>query len=693
MIRKLRVFATPLAFLVVLVAGFGLLIPVLGFYWDDWPVIFTGRLYGTDGYLTFYQYDRPVSAWTYMVTFPILGSRPLNWQIFSLLLRWGTTLALWWTLLRLWPARKAEATWAALLFSIYPVFTQQAISVAYSQHWICYLLFLLSLGAMVQAHRSDKRWFWLLTAFSAAASLLQLLTMEYFAGLELVRPLILWFLVSERPANWRQRVLTTARLWLPYLVTLAGFVIWRLFFLEFPGEQANSPLLLYSLLQTPLASLLRLLQLVIQDTSHLLLSTWTNTFTAASLDLQNRFYLFSWAVALLAMALVALFLFWQKKSLAQAGPADISAQAAKNSGWAWQILLLGAAGIAFGMLPVWFTDRQIIAGAYSDRFGLAAMFGCSLLLVGLLDTLVRLRAQRVILISILVGLAIGMHLRIGNDYRWNWVKQTRFYWQLSWRAPALVPDTAIFSDGEIFKSVGIYSTSMAINLLYPLSEKEGQLPYWFSSVGREFLQTMEAYHAGVDFTRSLRFYTFKGNTRQGVVIYYEPDKHNCLSVLAPEDSLSSDLPAITVDAALNSNLNRILAQGQPAGYPPQEIFGPEPAHTWCYLYQKGALAWQQQDWAQVVALGDEAQQQGYSPLKPGSNTPLEWLPFIEGYARVERWQEAQALSVASYERDPRINARMCQLWDRLAAETIASPARDAALQAVRATAACPLPTK
>jgi hypothetical protein len=295
------------------------------------------------------------------------------------------------------------------------------------------------------------------------------------------------------------------------------------------------------------------------------------------------------------------------------------------------------------------------------------------------------------LISILVGLAIGMHLRVGNDYRWNWVKQTRFYWQLSWRAPGLVPDTAIFSDGEIFKSVGIYSTSLAINLLYPLSEKEGQLPYWFSSVGREFLQTMDAYHAGVGFTRELRFYTFKGSTRDGVVIYYEPDKHNCLSVLAPEDSLSLDLPAITVDAALNSNLSRILAQDQPAGYPPQEIFGPEPAHTWCYLYQKGALAWQQQDWAQVVALGDAAQQQGYGPLKPGSNTPLEWLPFIEGYARAERWQEAQALSAASYERDRRIDARLCQLWNQLAAETSASPERDAALQAVRATAACPLP--
>jgi hypothetical protein len=95
----------------------------------------------------------------------------------------------------------------------------------------------------------------------------------------------------------------------------------------------------------------------------------------------------------------------------------------------------------------------------------------------------------------------------------------------------------------------------------------------------------------------------------------------------------------------------------------------------------------------VAALGDEAQQQGYGPLKPGSNTPLEWLPFIEGYARLEHWQTAQTLSEAAYERDPRIDARLCQMWDQLAAETSTSPERDAALQAVRSAAACPLSEK
>ncbi len=71
---KLNAWAVPAGLLVLLVVSFGLFIPRLGFYWDDWPVILTGRLFGASGFWQFYQYDRPFSAWTYILTFPILGS-------------------------------------------------------------------------------------------------------------------------------------------------------------------------------------------------------------------------------------------------------------------------------------------------------------------------------------------------------------------------------------------------------------------------------------------------------------------------------------------------------------------------------------------------------------------------------------------------------------------------------------------
>ena len=257
---KLNAWAVPAGLLALLIVSFGLFIPRLGFYWDDWPVILTGRLFGASGFWQFYQYDRPFSAWTYILTFPILGSTPIRWHIFTLLLRWGTSLALWWTLIRLWPGHRREGTWAAFLFAIYPVFTQQSISVAYSQHWICYFLYFISLGTMIQAYRlspQNRRWFWPLTALSLASSLLQLFTMEYFVGLELLRPIILWILAAEKQANLRQRAAAVFRTWLPYLLALSGFVLWRLFILKFPDEEANPPVLLIKMLSSPLESMLR----------------------------------------------------------------------------------------------------------------------------------------------------------------------------------------------------------------------------------------------------------------------------------------------------------------------------------------------------------------------------------------------------------------------------------------------------
>ena len=128
-LQKSQKWLLPLAFLVLLVIAFGLLISNLGFYWDDWPVIYMAHSGGeASTYIDFYDYDRPVSAWTYILTVPILGVKPLNWHIFTLLLRWLTVLAMWWMLRGLWPERSRQTAWMAFLFAVYPAFFQQPIN-------------------------------------------------------------------------------------------------------------------------------------------------------------------------------------------------------------------------------------------------------------------------------------------------------------------------------------------------------------------------------------------------------------------------------------------------------------------------------------------------------------------------------------------------------------------------------------
>jgi hypothetical protein len=236
--------------------------------------------------------------------------------------------------------------------------------------------------------------------------------------------------------------------------------------------------------------------------------------------------------------------------------------------------------------------------------------------------------------------------------------------------------------------MGLYPTSAAINTLYLEYLPTEELSYWFYSLGRNYAYNMNEFARGAPARAKLRNYTFTGHTHEGLVIHYVPE-NDCLEVLAPGDGTAPGLEEFTRQAVPYSNLARISPGLGTAGTPPTDIFGPEPEHGWCYFYEKASLARQLGDWAGVVGLGDQARSKGYDPKDPSSNTPFEWLPFIEGYARGGRWQDAQDLSLAAFEKDRRIDARMCSLWDQLAKSAAQDPAARKAANTIRSKMKCP----
>lgn len=51
-----------LALLFLCLVAFGLLLPFLGYYWDDWAKILVSRVFGLSGYWDYYAEDRPCPA-------------------------------------------------------------------------------------------------------------------------------------------------------------------------------------------------------------------------------------------------------------------------------------------------------------------------------------------------------------------------------------------------------------------------------------------------------------------------------------------------------------------------------------------------------------------------------------------------------------------------------------------------------
>jgi len=577
----------PLLFLIILIFAFGVMLPRLGFYWDDWPPILIEKMQDTHIFWEFYQYDRPFSAWTYVILFPILGTKPLAWQIFTLGLRWLTTVFAWLSLREIWPTHRKQAIWAALFFALYPSFDQQAISVAFSQHWICYLFYMASIWAMVKAVRKNAISYAFL---SYTLAIIQLWTMEYFAALELLRPFILLILANETEKGWERRLGLTLKRWWPYLVIFAAFVYWRMLLLEFPGEDPNPIIIFDQLRANPVTALWQFFELSFQDTLFTLFGVWNQTIQGNAIELDSPFFRLVIGISFLSAGIV-----WYALSSLRSDTNDANPKSTIQ--WGYQAMALGLIAVLLGALPAWMAGRETTASFYSSRFSLASMFGSGLFLVGLLEWITPRYFVKITLVSTMVLVTTNYHLRINDVYRDAWDAQKKFYWQLYWRAPYIEPNTPLISDNEVLLYAGGYATAMGINLTYHEGAQPENMAYWLFVLDDRLEGQMFRFRNQKSLEGKLRNLHFTGESMNSLVI--DNSAQGCLHVLADGRVENALLPDALQQIAPASDLSRI--QPETNKLPPDpDIFGPEPEHTWCYYYEKADLARQLEDWEQVT---------------------------------------------------------------------------------------------
>lgn len=668
----------PIILLCLCIVSFGLLIPKLGFYWDDWETILVIRLFNLSEFWDYFQSNlRPFAGWTYILISPILGTKPINWHIFTLMMRYLSAIAMWWSFCNLWPKQKQQVTYAAFLFTVYPIFVQQPISVAYHQHWTAYALYFISIGFMLQAVKKPRK-FWFFTFLSLLTLILHLSIFEYFIGVEFLRPIFIWIMIHPIVTTRQDRVMKTIRYWLPYLFVLAVYISWRMYLAMQVPDDPNLPSLLLSLITQPLETTINLLQAILQDSIYIIVSSWYKTFEPGLINFSQPFIIFSWGIVLIS----ALGIFYFLTTWLRTGNPEPD----NRSLWFRQATFVSISAIFLGVLPIWVTNRQASLDVLNaDRFAMVAMFGASLLWVVLLERMIRGRKEILLVLSLFIGLAVGLHLRTANDYRWSWIKQKRIYWQLYWRAPWIRPQTALLSDGEMFPYV---APTFSFNLLYLQPEDTAHMSYWFYSLRRGFASDPSHWLGGKKFREEHRDFTYTGSSMDSLILHFNPPFTNCLWILRPDDIDDPYLSDNIQQALPISNLDRIGPNAISDDYPPIEIFGLEPYHDWCYYFQKADLARQFKDWSQIVELGEKAISLGYQPDNLSSNSPHEWIPFIEGYAYTGHWDEAKELTVANLEKDQNYQVELCGLWERIESNTDYSEEKDITFNEITAYLEC-----
>ncbi len=649
-----RKWAVPAFTLALTLLSYALLSPRLGYYLDDWPQLYSFLSMGATGIKEYFLYDgRPFTYWPNLFFYNLWGTNPFLWHLTNYVLRWVTGLLLWWLVKLIWPSRGREAGWVAILFAVFPMFAQQSMGLTFVTHWVCYVLFLLSCALMVLAVKKPKHFFPLML-LAWAINVPTLFTYEGFIGVEFLRPVLLWFALPQDIPFWK-KARRTILTWLPFLALAVFYVVWRIFILE-NLRADNSPVLINSFYHEPGKTFLLFMNYWVRDLIHLVFGVWFPTLSVTRIDFSSWIKTGSLLLSVL-IVLVAL------RHLKKNPPQELVEPQPKQVHFHLKAMIVGFLGMLLGCAPGWLIMRTVSdpSGLWNDRFGLTAMFAACLFLVAGIGFLFR-KTKKIgeVLLVCLVGLSVGYNLNVTEDYRQSADEQNRFYHQLYWRAPVLLPQTSLLADYEMLSKMGVYPTSFALNLLYPMTESWPRLDYWFFTVHKSFPNDLDRLDEGIEVYDDHWYAYYLGESQNSLVIDWRRDTDRCLWVLTEKDRLNPLITDNTRRILGASNLTRIDLVN--VGIAPDvDLFGAVNSDNWCYFYQKSDLARQKEDWAEILRLFSEARSAGFSP-----SNGVELIPFVEAYAWEGQAAESLNLSLEAMQLTDDLSPMLCDTWNRLA---------------------------
>jgi hypothetical protein len=647
---KIRNWEVPAVLLWVSLLAFGILIPWLGFYADDWPYLYTVHAFGPQGMNDFISWVRPFSAWVLVASAWLLGQSIWAYHAFILVLRWLDAVLLFWLVQKIWPGMIKQAVWISLIFAIYPAFKQQTLPFEYLPHFVALAFLFLSFIIMIEAVKGPR----LRVALFIISIILSLgiFIIEYFAGLELLRPILLGIILYAQSPELKRLLRRVVVYWIPYLLVFIGFVVWRVFILGFPSYK---PGLVYDLKSNPLGSLVQLISTILKDLYTVTIGTWIQVFQIPTISRSSLLYL---VIVLAAFLSVGAYLWWMNKRITGQEVEDKKRQ--RN----WSILAIstGIFSLLVAGWPIWVPKIPVTLTFAWDRATLPFMVGVSLIIPGVVNLIPWARVQIVVL-AVLIALSVGSMFQNDNLFRKEFTSLKQFYWELSWRAPELKKGTVVVIDESPFNYHVDTSLTPLLNWTYAPQSASLNLPYSvyeYHKIASKFSLEISKI---TSVQQSFFNFDFNGASSSILMIAYNPP--GCLRVLTPQEGDQLLMPAGFKQKLGLSNINLILDDENTPVQPPT-VLGSNPAHDWCYYFEKADLAGQFGNWQEVTKIGKEVIQ---ASLKP--QYPSELVVFIEGFAHTGDWSQAHEFAKTMV-KDPFFKSAVCDTWSKLEQDMLSS---------------------
>ena len=534
----------------------------------------------------------------------------------------------------------------SLLFLLYPGFLSQINAIDYQSQLLSLCLALVSIALTVQAIQTKTLIPRIIfTVLSILLGLAYLPQVEYFIGFEVLRlAFIVQYAISQSGRSLKALIAPTLRLWLPFLGIPVIFLIWRLFIFQTERRATDVSLQLGQLFSSPLTGLGWLLALL-EDGVKAVFLAWAVPVYNLAFDLRLRDLLTGLGISALAIALALTGLWWLRRSPLPAVDDE------KEFDWRMEFLVYGIIVALAGLLPVIMVNRRADFGDYS-RYLLASAIGAAMFATALVYLLEN-KYVRTAFLSLLVLAATLTHYSNAVQA----VQETRnrqdFWWQVSWRVPAIKTGTTLVADYPVGAIQEDYFVWGPANLIYQ-PQQQNQIPIEIKIPAAVLtddtvLQILRGKGTETQLRRGNDVVRDFGN----ILVLTQASPGSCVRVIdgnSPELS-EKDQQRIMLVASKSKIENVVVNEKSPI--PPSGLFGFEPAHGWCYYYQKAALARQAGDWKSVAALGEKALAGGFYP-----SDKIEWMPFLQAYVSLGQKEKLHRF-VSIMGENPFIQKQVC----------------------------------
>lgn len=618
-----------------------------GYYNDDWYSMYAARVAGTNAFHEMYSIDRPGRAYVMIPLYKVFQGNPLYYSISAYILRILGAVALLWLLRLLWPERKRETLLVALLFLVYPGFLSMPNAIDFQSHLVGILLAFVSLGLSIYGYYQPAGWRWVLCWLGAILTGWAYLSqMEYYIGFEAVRLLLFGLLVYREKPGWKAAFGKVIRKWLPYSLIPIGYLFWRMFLFNNERATTDVGLQLGTLIASPLTTLYEWSVSFVQSILNVTLLAWGVPLSQIGFSLDTTNAIRGILISLVVMA-VALLAFRLLKYN------DAPDNKTMDFHWKQEMLLVGLAWAVLGLIAVIMGNRSVAFPVYS-RYGLVSAAGAILAVVAGISYLSNQKIQMA-LFGFLFFSAALTHYGNGYQYAQNAKSMRQFWWQVAWRVPQFQEGSTLIAN---YPNSGIREDSFvwgpANHIYYPYRVKPNAVRAGVFAILLDHDAVLKILNReGQVFRKHIIVDTYRNY--RNFVILSQPSGASCLHVIdgtRPEYSRSeSDAIMIIGDHSEIEHVNL----DEEFKTPPQFLFGSEPAHNWCYYYEKADYERQRGDWDAVLSVGDQAFSRGLFPADL-----IEWMPFLQAYANTGNWEKLQELA-PKIAQDPFIARQACLL--------------------------------